>query len=468
MGPVGEHGRRGARRGRRVPSPALTGAGWAIGLAVTLLILGTPYLVFGFHSPSLHLVLGSIDACVALLVAYLVHGRFVRSGLLQDLLLAQGLFLLALAGLGLVLFLHLFDGASEGSLDVWLPLALRSAGALLIAVSAVAGGRRTSASARRWGPLVAGLLVVVAFAALWLLRADLPVALDGSPPASAQRPVISGHPLLLVAQGFGAVCFLVASVAFTVRAVRRHDELLRWLGPACALGGFARVNFVLFPSLYSDWLYTGDLLRTGSYVLLLVGAAREISQYWSAQARVAVLEDRRRLARELHDGLVQEIAYIRAESRSLPTVVSACDRALDEARAAVDALGRAGDEPLGHVLSRAARQVAERYDARLDLEVDDHVDADDEQRHALARIAREAVSNAIRHGRAGRVRVRLLRDGTGARLEVADDGRGFDPRAAASSTGFGLTSMRERARALPGELGIESAPGEGTRVWVTW
>ena len=57
-----------------------------------------------------------------------------------------------------------------------------------------------------------------------------------------------------------------------------EDELLRWLGPACALLGFARVNYLLFPSLYSGWLYTGDLLRTAGYACLLVGAAREISR----------------------------------------------------------------------------------------------------------------------------------------------------------------------------------------------
>ncbi len=88
MGPVGEHGLKGARPRRRVPTPVLTVTGWGIGLTVTALIVGTPYLVFGFHSPALHLVLGSIDACVALLVSYLVYGRFLRSRLAQDLLLA--------------------------------------------------------------------------------------------------------------------------------------------------------------------------------------------------------------------------------------------------------------------------------------------------------------------------------------------------------------------------------------------
>lgn len=481
MGPVGESGRLGARPGGRlakpahtsVPTAALTAAGWVAGFTVTALIIGTPYLVYGVHSPALHLVLGTVDACVALLVAYLVYGRFRRSHRLQDLLLSEGLFLLAIAGLGLVLLLHLFE-ARPGTVDVWLPLALRTVAAALIAVASVSD-RRAPSIGHGWGRSAPWLLLLAAFGVFWLLRSHLPLALSAVPPSSAQRPVIDGHPVLLGAQAFAALCFMVASIAFTVRAVRRHDELLRWLGPACALSAFARLNYVLFPSLYSDWLYTGDLLRTASYVLLLVGAAREISQYWSDRARTAVLDDRRRLAREIHDGLVQELVYIRAEARSLPgagertgTIVAACDRALDEARAAVDALGRSGEESLASLLHSAAGQVAERYDARLDVEVDHTVSADPEQRHALVRIAREAVSNAIRHGGATCVRVRLCREAGRHRLLVEDDGRGFDVAAVARGNGFGLTSMRERARALPGDLEIRTAPGEGTSVGVTW
>jgi signal transduction histidine kinase len=287
--------------------------------------------------------------------------------------------------------------------------------------------------------------------------------------------VIEGHPVLLVAQGLTAVCFLAASVLFVRQSFSRSDELLRWLGPACALGGFARVNYVLFPSLYSDWVYTGDLLRTGCYVLLLVGAAREIGRYWSAQARVAVLEDRRRLARELHDGVVQELGYIRAESFAIAPdhglqtrILGACDRALDEARAAVDALGRSPDEPLGFVLHRAARQVAERYGGRVVVDLDDAVEADQDQRHALVRIIREAVSNAVRHGSAGSIRIRLEHDQHARRLVVQDDGMGFDPGDVSGGAGYGLISMRERAMALPGAFDISSEPGKGTTVGVTW
>jgi signal transduction histidine kinase len=458
--------------GRQSPV-ALTVAGWAVGLAVTASILGTPYLVFGYRSPSMHLVLDTVDGCVAALVGYLVLGRFLRTHRLQDLLLAQGLLVLAFAGLGIVLALQELGGLGTGTLQVWLPLTLRFVGAALIAVAALAGARTAGPRARRWGRSAPWVFIVLVTGVLWVMRDRLPAAIEVPPPATAEHPVIAGSPALLATHAATALCFVVASLVLAAQATRTRDELLRWVGPAFALAAFARVNYVLFPSLYTDWVYTGDLLRTGCYVLLLVGAAREISEYWAAQADAAVLEDRRRLARELHDGVVQELGLIRGEAHAVPgdardTIVAACDRALDEARAAVDALGRSVDEPLGLTLHRAARQVVERYDGQLEVELDDTVTAAPDQRHALVRITREAVSNALRHGRAGRVVLRVLRDQDRRRLVVEDDGRGFDVPSAARSIGFGLTSMSERARALPGAFRVESAPGRGTVVEVTW
>lgn len=478
MGQLGVTGR--SRPGREVATSRIvpTLLGWALGVAVTAAILGTPYLLFAYHDPQLHLVLDSADTGVALLVAFLIWGRYRRSGRLQDLLLAGGLLLLAVAGLGMTLVLHLL-GLEDGRADVWVPVALRITGAVMVLAAAAAGARRVPDGWSRVLTALPWATVVVGLGLIYLLEGSLPVALAADPPASAQRPVITGHPALLAAHAVTAACFAVASVLFACKAAQRpghQDELLRWLGPAFALAAFARVNYLLFPSLYSDWLYTGDLLRTGSYAVLLVGAAREISRYWSAQARAAVLEDRRRLARELHDGVVQELAYIRAETHTAvgdpedrERMVAACDRALDEARAAVDALGRSSDEPLGFVLHRAARQVADRYNASLEVDLDDSVHADEDQRHALIRITREAVSNAIRHGHAERVRLCLQRDEQRRQLLVHDEGTGFDPATVKrNTTGYGLTSMEERAAALRGSVCIDSAPGQGTTVAVTW
>src|SRR5690606_34495848 len=128
------------------------------------------------------------------------------------------------------------------------------------------------------------------------------------------------------------------------RAIQNRDELARWLGPAFALGAFARVNYAINPTIYTDWLYAGDVLRTAFHAVLLVGALREVGQYWSRLAAHAVLEDRRRLAREIHDGVLQELTFIRSVVHDLPEgpatareISDAATRAMDEARSAVHA-----------------------------------------------------------------------------------------------------------------------------------
>jgi signal transduction histidine kinase len=271
-------------------------------------------------------------------------------------------------------------------------------------------------------------------------------------------------------------CFLVAAIAFTRQAIQHDDEFVRWLGPACSLGVFARVNYVLFPDVYIKWLYTGDLMRTSLYLLLAVGAAREIGQYWQRQAVVAVNEDRERLARELHDGLVQEIGYARAQSHHFQTidqvrasrVIEACDRALDEARQAIEVLGRHEDEPFSVAIARVVNEVAGRYHFDHELRVDDRVVVDASERHELLRILREALANSARHGESPCITVELTNDPRGRRLVVRDNGGGFDVLASLTRrSGFGLTSMRERAEKLQASFLLDSIPGVGTTVSVT-
>jgi len=461
----------GSRIGSRWVRGTVTLVVLVVGVAAVAVVVGGRERVFGYQSPAAHLVLETVDACIALLLAYLVYGRFRRTRTWQDLLLLQGLALLGIANA--VLSFTLVKTGPVGPIGLWLPPALRILGALLIAASALVSGRPVRRHGWRYWALAPVVAAVLLLSAVLSWRKDsLPrVGLTEDAGFAAST---NGHPALLVPQIVTLTCFAVAAVAFTIQARSRDDVLLRWLGPACALAAFARLNYVIFPSDHPDWLYSGDVLRTGSYLLLLVAAVREISRHWAAQAEAAVAEDRRRLAREMHDGVLQELGYIRSEVAGFTVtdrprvdrILGASERALDEARQMLEALGRADDEPLGLVLHRAVEQVAERYGLTLDLELDESVVADRPQRHALVRIAREAVLNAVRHGKVDRVRLELGRDTEGNYLLVADDGAGFDP--GAQQTGFGLISMRERAEALPGTFELSSRPGEGTTVMIRW
>jgi signal transduction histidine kinase len=186
-----------------------------------------------------------------------------------------------------------------------------------------------------------------------------------------------------------------------------------------------------------------------------------------------VLRERRRMARDLHDGVAQELAFISSQMHWLanerkhePTttqLMESVQRALDESRGAISALSRPLDEPFSVVLAQTAEEVTRRMGAVLELDLDKRVEVPTEWEDALPRIVREAVANAIRHGGARTVSLQLS-NSDGVCVRVSDDGQGFDVTEPQPDGSFGLTSMRERAEALGGEFRVSSTPGEGTSV----
>jgi len=186
-----------------------------------------------------------------------------------------------------------------------------------------------------------------------------------------------------------------------------------------------------------------------------------------------LLQERRRIARDLHDGLAQELAYIAIESRrlaalreqgeELTSIAGAAERALQETRRVMESLITLREEPLDELIADEAEAVAARWGADVVLAVDPAIRPSSAVQEALLRVVREAVSNAARHGKARRMWIHAKSD-EGITLRVVDDGIGFDPDLAAA--GFGLTSMRERVEELGGELRLESLPPAGTTVEV--
>jgi signal transduction histidine kinase len=239
------------------------------------------------------------------------------------------------------------------------------------------------------------------------------------------------------------------------------------------IAGIAYLNYCLFPSLYTDFLYTGDFFRIGAVIAWGIGTIRVISTYQTAYAHSAVLEERRRVARDLHDGVAQELAFISSQmhwlkkqgndSRSSEHIMQAVQRALDESRSAISALNRPVEEPLHLSLAHTAEDVAGRVGARLELQLDEHIVVSPAWEDALPRMLREAVTNAVRHGKARTVALEL-HNGDGVWLRITDDGEGFDPSEPPSDGSYGLIGMKERAEALGGSFEVASAPGQGTSV----
>jgi signal transduction histidine kinase len=269
-----------------------------------------------------------------------------------------------------------------------------------------------------------------------------------------------------------ALLYLVAALGFARRHRFTEDELSGWLAVACILSAASHVNYFFHPAALSNWVYTSDVFRLGSYLALLIGAAREIASYWTSVVAAASLEERRRLARDVHDGLAQEIAYIGrnvrllrdrgAEPQLVDRILRGVARAQDESRRVVGALAARPDAPLDETLAEAVQEAAQRYGASVDMELASGISLSPREREAVVRIASEAVANAARHSGAEVLRIYLERAEAGMRLEVTDDGEGFDEEQPRS--GFGLVTMKDRAEALGGELRIDSRRGAGTKV----
>jgi signal transduction histidine kinase len=192
------------------------------------------------------------------------------------------------------------------------------------------------------------------------------------------------------------------------------------------------------------------------------------------EARAAALAERRRVARDLHDGIAQDLAFIAAHGPQFAgemgeehPVVVAARRALAISRSTISHLSDPAGATAGEALDAVAQELRDRFDVTIavDAQIEGHVPSG--VREHLSRIAREAIANAARHGQARNVIVSVRRHGGGVALRVIDDGCGIPVGDhGASPEGFGLRSMRERAGALGGHLTVRQAPHGGTELEV--
>ncbi|MGP0076584.1 MAG: two-component regulator propeller domain-containing protein [Bryobacteraceae bacterium] len=244
------------------------------------------------------------------------------------------------------------------------------------------------------------------------------------------------------------------------------------------------IAFELLPHFYETaWFrYFCAALAAAAIWGLYNLRLRQIRQRFSL-----VLDERGRLAREIHDTLAQGFVGISSQLDAVALTLNGhvdmarkhlelarkmVRHSLTEARRSVMDLRASALE--GHDLPAALSEAAHQWTAGSPVQI--HVDVEgesgplpEETEQHLLRIAQEAVTNAVKHAHASQVNIHLEMAQRKLSLRVADNGRGFEQDEAFSEVGghFGLLGMRERAERLGGELRLHSEPGQGTEVAVT-
>ena len=281
----------------------------------------------------------------------------------------------------------------------------------------------------------------------------------------------AGHSVVVGVHLATAAILIVAALGFVGRSRRRELDG-GVLASACILLAGASLQYLVMPVVGTDWVTQREGLRLAAYALLLAAGYMRYAKIRRAEAYAAIGSERERIARDLHDGLVQDLACIVASGQRLdcnlgpehPLMV-ATRRALARSRGAIADLWASTAPSTEAALRLIADELEHRFDLQVRVQTDTAMTADHDlepaQRDHLVRIAREAIVNAALHGRARHVDVVLLRRGRDLALRVSDDGCGITD---AGRSGFGLRTMRARAASLGGQLSARPRADGGTEL----
>jgi two-component system, NarL family, sensor histidine kinase LiaS len=261
--------------------------------------------------------------------------------------------------------------------------------------------------------------------------------------------------------------------AFRARGLTKRLERLKLAANAWSQGDFsARV---------------GDNSKDelGELTQQLNNMAQELQMHVQTKQQLATLEERQRIARDLHDSVKQQVfattLQIGAARLNLDkdktmmdkTMVqkhlSEAEKMATEARVELTRLIKAlkpselQEKNLVTALHELAESWTNQHDMKLEHHLTDIPNLSDEVQQVLYRVAQEALANVAKHSQAQRVKVRLEQDLGNIILEISDDGKGFT-LSKVQHQGIGLSSMRERLEAMDGEFDIQSIPGKGTQL----
>lgn len=261
-----------------------------------------------------------------------------------------------------------------------------------------------------------------------------------------------------------------------------HPPMRSFLGVPVRVRGTAIGNFYLTNKRGSDEFGTEDqrlVERFALHAAIAIDNARLHEQV----RRLAVLAERDRIGRELHDGVIQRLYAVTLSLDDVPDLMGEepdeardrVDRAIETLQAAIgDIRGFVYDlrptlpapEDLRRALGEVAGEVRRTGTTSVSVEVADEVLLQSEAAADVVAIVREALSNVQRHAAATRALVHLTVHAETLRLVIADDGHGFDAHGRRTRRQHGLSNIRDRAAALGGRVTVRSRPGRGTRIIV--
>jgi signal transduction histidine kinase len=263
-----------------------------------------------------------------------------------------------------------------------------------------------------------------------------------------------------------------------------HPPMTSFLGVPVMAHGVSVGNLYLTDKRGAAEFSPGDQ-RLVELFARHAGIAIDNARLHAQAGRLAVAEERDRIGRDLHDGIIQSLYAVGLSLEDVPEIMAEMP---DEAAARVDAAiesinlairdirnfiyGLRPEAVDGSQFVAGIAALAEEVrhgglvDVIAELDPDADPELDPDAGAELLNLVREGLSNAVRHSRANHISIVLAAADDGAILEIADDGIGFDPAREVAAGHHGLANMRARAAGIGGRLEIRSAPGSGTRLIV--
>lgn len=263
-----------------------------------------------------------------------------------------------------------------------------------------------------------------------------------------------------------------------------HPPMHSLLGVPIRVSGITAGNFYLTDKIGAPAFGADDQELVERFALHAGIAIQNARLHFEIQ-KLAIVDERLRISRDLHDGIIQSIYAVSLSLEEVPDLiaedapeaVARVDRAIDrlhttigEIRTFIVGLGPESETGLRGAFETMAHELLSPSGVAITVDVADASVIERrlslEAGHELVQIAREALSNVARHSGASHATLALEVEGDAATLRITDDGAGFDPARRLGSSHFGLANIRGRAAAISGTLTIESRPSDGTRIMV--